>query len=91
MNKIDISSNAAMARTLPPAGKTVMLYNHFNTPFVGKVELNQWFRPVFYMLVNDDWYRLNFVPSGWDELETNGTADEDAGTYGDMPTMKEAA
>ena len=69
----------------------VVMYNQFDAPFFGKVELNQWFRPIFYMYSAGVWCRLNFVPKGWDELETTGNADEDAGAYADMPAMKEAA
>lgn len=71
MRIIDISTNDAMARTLPAAGKIVTFYNQFGTPFAGKVEYNRWFRPIFFMLVNDDWYRINFVPKGWNEISAS--------------------
>ena len=71
MKLIDISTNSAMARTLPPSGKAVTFYNQFDTPFIGKVELNQWFRPIFYMNSAGIWCRLNFVPKGWDEYKEN--------------------
>lgn len=72
MNKIDISSNEAIAKTLPSAGKTVIFYDQYGRPFKGCVEFNQWFRPIFYQLIwANDRVRLSWVPSGWDELEDN--------------------
>lgn len=92
MKKIDISSDKAIAETLPSAGKTVKFYDKYGRSFKGCVEFNQWFRPIFYQLIwANDRVRLSWVPIGWDELETTGNADEDAGAYADMPAMKEAA
>ena len=90
MKLIDISTNDAMARTLPAAGKAVTFYNQFDAPFIGKVEFNRWYRPIFYMLVNNDWCRINFVPKGWDELDILKEAGTSAGEYADMPTLKGA-
>lgn len=87
MRRIDISTNVSMERTLPTTGKVVTLYNQFDTPFAGKVELNKWFRPIFYMLSNGKWYRLNFVPKGWDELDVL----KKAGLYADTPAARGAA
>ena len=91
MKKIDISSNDAIARTLPSTGRKVKFYDAEGRPFVGMMEYNRWFRPIFYVCRYGNRYRLNFIPTGWDELETTGNADEDAGAYADMPAMKEAA
>ena len=90
MKLIDISTNDAMAKTLPSAGKIVKFYNRFSVPFIGKVEFNQWYRPIFYKLVNDDWCRINLVPLGWDELVNLKEAGTSAGEYADMPALKGA-
>lgn len=91
MNKIDLSTSATQARTLPSAGKVVNFYDNEGHAFIGVMELNRWFRPTFFAIRYGNRYRLNFIPIGWDELETTGNADEDAGAYADMPAMKEAA
>lgn len=75
MKVIDISTNDAMARTLPPAGRIVKFYDYFGRPFKGMVEYNQWFRPIFYAYRYGNRYRLNFVPEGWEEMEES--SDED--------------
>lgn len=91
MKKIDISSNDAIARTLPSTGRKVNFYDNEGHAFIGVMELNRWFRPTFFAIRYGNRSRLNFIPIGWDELETTGNADEDAGAYADMPAMKEAA
>lgn len=91
MKTIDISSNSAMAHTLPPTEKLVTFYDQDGNPFKGFLEYNRWFRPIFYISITGNFYRANFVPIGWDELEATETADADAGSYADMPAMKEAA
>lgn len=81
MKLIDISNTDGIAKTLPSTGKMVVMYNQFDAPFFGKVELNQWFRPIFYMYSAGVWCRLNFVPKGWDEMDVL----KEAGLFADMP------
>ena len=90
MKLIDISTNDAMAKTLPPAGKMVKFYDTNDNVFIGMLEYNRWFRPIFYVCRYGNRYRLNFVPKAWDELDNLKEAGMSAGEYADMPALKGA-
>ena len=92
MKVIDLNN----LNSLPPDGKVVKFYDQNNKPFKGYVMLNQWLRPIFYRIEYVSAYgytkctRMDFVPKGWDEFKKLKDADNDAGSYADMPVFRGA-